>query len=199
MSWNNQVETGYELLIESNFLTSVYVLLCAFIIFCKSHFFSVISVGFLSSQNKWLQFTQDTHWLPNALCMSILHWPWVWQLFSLERDHMRICICIVRAWLQESCSLLCHFKLLILYIATNHQTLLLLFYFQHPAGVFVHPSGVEQSLHDCINAMRSCYGDKQGRKFQVWVDRVSPVQMSSDTWIVKFDKWELSGKAYTTR
>ncbi|WKA00037.1 hypothetical protein VitviT2T_018432 [Vitis vinifera] len=63
----------------------------------------------------------------------------------------------------------------------------------HPAGVFVHPSGVERSLHDCINAMRSCYGDKQGRKFQVWVDRVSPVQMSSDTWIVKFDKWELSG------
>lgn len=106
---------------------------------------------------------------------------------------MHICICIIRAWLQESCSLLCHFKLLILYIATNHQTLLLLFYFQHPAGVFVHPSGVERSLHDCINAMRSCYGDKQGRKFQVWVDRVSPVQMSSDTWIVKFDKWELSG------
>ena len=107
--------------------------------------------------------------------------------------------CIIRAWLPESCSLLCHFNLLILYIATNCQILLLLFYFQHPDGIIVHPSGVERSLHGCINALRSCYGDNQGRKFRVWLDGISTTQMNSDTWIVKFDKWESSGKAYTVR
>lgn len=74
-----------------------------------------------------------------------------------------------------------------------------IFYFQHPAGVIIHPSGVERSLHDCINALRSCYGDKRGRKFRVWLDVVSTAQMSSDTWVVKFDKWESTGKIYTIR
>uniref|UniRef100_A0A5B7B1T5 Sucrose-phosphatase n=1 Tax=Davidia involucrata TaxID=16924 RepID=A0A5B7B1T5_DAVIN len=63
----------------------------------------------------------------------------------------------------------------------------------YPTGVFVHPSGVEQSLSDCINALRRCYGDKQGKQFRVWVDQVSPAQIGSDTWLVKFNKWELSG------
>lgn len=101
----------------------------------------------------------------------------------------------IMVWL-KSYSLFCPFNLLILYSVTNCQTSLLLFYFQHPAGAFVHPSGVEQSLHDCIHELRSCYGDRQGRKFRVWVDRVSPAQMSSDAWVVKFDKWEASGKVY---
>ncbi|XP_057953026.1 sucrose-phosphatase 2-like isoform X2 [Malania oleifera] len=63
-----------------------------------------------------------------------------------------------------------------------------------PSGVFVHPSGVELSLHDCINAMKKCYGDKEGKPFRVWVDRVLPTQIGSDTWLVKFDKWESSGE-----
>ncbi|KAF8395494.1 hypothetical protein HHK36_019440 [Tetracentron sinense] len=63
----------------------------------------------------------------------------------------------------------------------------------YPSGIFVHPSGVEQSLHECIDAMGRSYGDKQGKKFWVWVDRVSTAQIGSDTWLVKFDKWELSG------
>eukprot|EP00262_Sarcandra_glabra_P011758 TRINITY_DN2894_c0_g1_i1.p1 TRINITY_DN2894_c0_g1~~TRINITY_DN2894_c0_g1_i1.p1 ORF type:complete len:424 (-),score=64.43 TRINITY_DN2894_c0_g1_i1:164-1435(-) len=64
----------------------------------------------------------------------------------------------------------------------------------HPNGVIVHPSGVERSLHECINAMGECYGDKQGKKFQLWVDRVSSAQISSDTWLVRFNKWELAGE-----
>lgn len=63
-----------------------------------------------------------------------------------------------------------------------------------PTGVFVHPSGVEKSLHDCISEMRKCYGDKQGKQFRVWVDRVLPSKIGSDTWLVKFDKWELLGE-----
>ncbi|KAE8125239.1 hypothetical protein FH972_020072 [Carpinus fangiana] len=63
-----------------------------------------------------------------------------------------------------------------------------------PSASFVHPFGVEQSLCDTINAMRSCYGDKQGKQLRVWVDRVLPVQISSNTWLVKFNKWELCGE-----
>lgn len=63
-----------------------------------------------------------------------------------------------------------------------------------PSGVLVHPSGVVQSLRDSINAMRSYYGDKQGKQFCTWVDQVLPVQISSNSWIVKFNKWELSGE-----
>ncbi|PIA54226.1 hypothetical protein AQUCO_00900640v1 [Aquilegia coerulea] len=62
----------------------------------------------------------------------------------------------------------------------------------HLSGIFVHPSGVERPLHDCIDAMRMCYGDKQGIYFRVWVDRVSAAQIGSDAWLVKFDKWESS-------
>ncbi|ONH95755.1 hypothetical protein PRUPE_7G089300 [Prunus persica] len=63
-----------------------------------------------------------------------------------------------------------------------------------PSGTFVHPSGVEQSLPECINGLRSSYGDKQGKQFRVWVDGVLATQVGSDTWLVKFDKWELSGE-----
>ena len=44
--------------------------------------------------------------------------------------------------------------------------------------------------------MRSWYGDKQGKKFRVWVDRVLPTQISSNAWLVKFHKWELSGSNF---
>lgn len=62
----------------------------------------------------------------------------------------------------------------------------------YPSGVYVHPSGVELFLHDSIDAFAPCYGDKQGKQFCVWVDRVSSCQIGSDAWLVKFDKWELS-------
>ncbi|CAK9152978.1 unnamed protein product [Ilex paraguariensis] len=62
-----------------------------------------------------------------------------------------------------------------------------------PSGVFVHPSGVEQSLRDCIDSLRRSYGDKQGQQFRVWVDQVLSEQICSDTWLVNFKKWEISG------
>ncbi|XP_031380446.1 sucrose-phosphatase 1-like isoform X3 [Punica granatum] len=64
----------------------------------------------------------------------------------------------------------------------------------HPAGSFVHPSGVEQRLHESISAMKKIYGDRQGKQYRVWVDRVLPSKISSDTWLVKFVKWELLGE-----
>ncbi|CAI9097542.1 OLC1v1034002C4 [Oldenlandia corymbosa var. corymbosa] len=62
-----------------------------------------------------------------------------------------------------------------------------------PSGVFVHPSGVEKSLGDCVDALRNCYGDQQGKSYRVWVDQVLPTQVGSDSWLVKYKKWELSG------
>ncbi|KAJ6827304.1 sucrose-phosphatase 2-like [Iris pallida] len=61
-----------------------------------------------------------------------------------------------------------------------------------PTGIAVHPSGAERSLHECIDLFGPCYGDKKGKGFRVWVDRVSASQIGSDDWLVKFDKWELS-------
>ncbi|XP_031271406.1 sucrose-phosphatase 2-like [Pistacia vera] len=60
-------------------------------------------------------------------------------------------------------------------------------------GIFVHPSGIERSLHQSIDLIAGLYGDKQGKQYRVWVDRVSSAQIGSDVWLVKFDKWELSG------
>ncbi|KAJ6831226.1 sucrose-phosphatase 2-like [Iris pallida] len=63
----------------------------------------------------------------------------------------------------------------------------------HQSAIVVHPSGLERSLHGCIDAFGQCYGDKQGKDFQVWMDRVSSSQIGSDDWLVKFDKCEMSG------
>ncbi|KAG1365167.1 hypothetical protein COCNU_12G001670 [Cocos nucifera] len=62
----------------------------------------------------------------------------------------------------------------------------------HPTGIVVHPSGVEHSLQELINAFGPCYSDKKGKQFRVWVDKVFTLQISSDAWLVKFDKWELA-------
>ncbi|KAJ8492572.1 hypothetical protein OPV22_014293 [Ensete ventricosum] len=62
----------------------------------------------------------------------------------------------------------------------------------HPTGIIVHPSGVVRSLPESIDAFAPCYGDQQGKRFRVWVDRVCSSRMGSDAWLVKFHKWELS-------
>ncbi|XP_026411977.1 sucrose-phosphatase 1-like isoform X1 [Papaver somniferum] len=62
----------------------------------------------------------------------------------------------------------------------------------YPSGVLVSPSGQEHLLHDYLDQMTKFYGNKKGKQFRVWVDRVTSTQIGSDTWSVKFDKWELS-------
>ncbi|KAM6547803.1 hypothetical protein CsatB_019479 [Cannabis sativa] len=64
----------------------------------------------------------------------------------------------------------------------------------HPTGIFMHPSGVEILLTDSLSELSKHYGDKQGKKFRVWVDRVSTIQLDSDTWLVKYNKWESLGE-----
>ncbi|KAL6507804.1 Pre-mRNA-splicing factor spp2 [Orobanche gracilis] len=62
------------------------------------------------------------------------------------------------------------------------------------SGALFHPCGTEQPLHDCVSSLRTCYGDKQGKEFRVWVDQVLLVPAGSDSWLVKFKKWEQSGE-----
>ncbi|KNA05063.1 hypothetical protein SOVF_193880 isoform A [Spinacia oleracea] len=64
----------------------------------------------------------------------------------------------------------------------------------HPSGGFIHPSGEELSLYDSIDKLKKCYGDRQGTKYRVWIDRLLPTRISNDAWLVRFDKWETSGE-----
>ncbi|KAL4338868.1 hypothetical protein AHAS_Ahas12G0253200 [Arachis hypogaea] len=64
----------------------------------------------------------------------------------------------------------------------------------HPTGIFIHPSGTEHHIKDHLNILRKVYGDSQGKPLKIWVDDVSASQIGSDTWLLKFDKWELYGE-----
>ncbi|GLT61898.1 hypothetical protein SLA2020_345720 [Shorea laevis] len=61
------------------------------------------------------------------------------------------------------------------------------------SAVSVHPSGVEKTLHERIHELKGWYGDKQGKKFRVWVDRLLSMQIGSSTFLVNFNKWEQCG------
>ncbi|KAK1643478.1 hypothetical protein QYE76_061283 [Lolium multiflorum] len=64
------------------------------------------------------------------------------------------------------------------------------------SGVIIHPSGLELSIHSSIDALASCYGDKQGKTYRSWVDRLVISQTTSDSCLVRFDLWELEGDAW---
>nr|XP_043631546.1 sucrose-phosphatase 2-like [Erigeron canadensis] len=63
-----------------------------------------------------------------------------------------------------------------------------------PSGAYVNAFGVEQSLYDFIGKLKECYGDQKGKQHRVWVDQVFPAQIDSNTWLVKFKKWEQTGE-----
>ncbi|MCL7045313.1 hypothetical protein MKW94_005513 [Papaver nudicaule] len=51
-----------------------------------------------------------------------------------------------------------------------------------------------RTLHDCVSELTTCYGDKKGKQFRVYVDRVSSAQVCPNSWLVKFYKCEISEK-----
>lgn len=63
-----------------------------------------------------------------------------------------------------------------------------------PSAVYIHPSGADHNIKEYVNVLREVYGDKQGKQFRILVDDVLTTQLSSDTWLLKFDKWELCGE-----
>lgn len=81
-----------------------------------------------------------------------------------------------------------------LFIHLKIQICQLFLLLQRPSGTFVHPSGVEKSLQECVTTFGTCHADKHGKQYRVWVDQVLPSQVGSDSWLVSFKKWELSGE-----
>ncbi|KAI4300610.1 hypothetical protein L6164_033966 [Bauhinia variegata] len=63
-----------------------------------------------------------------------------------------------------------------------------------PSATFIHPSGTDHHLREYVNVLRNCYGDKEGKQFRVMVDGISASEIGPDTWLVKFDEWDLSGE-----
>ncbi|XP_024013457.1 probable sucrose-phosphatase 3a isoform X2 [Eutrema salsugineum] len=61
-----------------------------------------------------------------------------------------------------------------------------------PLGIFVHPSGVEKPIHEWIDEMEKLHGDGKEKQFRIWLDAVSSSHVTSDSWLAKFDKHELS-------
>ncbi|KAL4576841.1 hypothetical protein LXL04_012941 [Taraxacum kok-saghyz] len=61
-------------------------------------------------------------------------------------------------------------------------------------GVYLNPYGVEQSLDDVIKKMEESCGGKKGKQYRIWVDQVFSSQLDSNTWLVKFKKWEQTGE-----
>ncbi|KAL5575478.1 hypothetical protein UlMin_017177 [Ulmus minor] len=57
---------------------------------------------------------------------------------------------------------------------------------------FFHLYGFERPIHQCIHTLKSLHGGRLGKQFLVWVDRAFLAQIGSDTWLVKFEKWESS-------
>jgi len=66
----------------------------------------------------------------------------------------------------------------------------------HANGVVIHPAGFEHPIHSSIDEVASCYGDKQGKRYRAWVDRLVVSQTASDSWLVRFDLWESEGDAW---
>lgn len=46
--------------------------------------------------------------------------------------------------------------------------------------------------------MGNLHGDGKDKQFRIWLDKVSSSHISSDTWMAKFDKHELSGKKFSS-
>lgn len=49
-------------------------------------------------------------------------------------------------------------------------------------------------MQNIIDTLPKLFGEKQGLDFRVWIDHVSFAEVSLGSWLVKFEKWELSGE-----
>lgn len=69
--------------------------------------------------------------------------------------------------------------------------------FQSPLDIFDHPSGVKKPIHEWIDELENLHGDGKEKQFRIWLDKVSASHVTSESWLVKFDKHEVSGKKPT--
>ncbi|XP_022945512.1 sucrose-phosphatase 1-like [Cucurbita moschata] len=60
----------------------------------------------------------------------------------------------------------------------------------HAEGIVVDTSRNERSREELVDGMRGLYGDMKGTRFRSWVDGLSSSEIGSDSWLLRFNKWE---------
>lgn len=51
-------------------------------------------------------------------------------------------------------------------------------------------------MHQVIDTLEKAFGDKKDQYYRVWIDSLSFAEVSVGSWLVKFDKWEISGEIF---
>ncbi|XP_038892441.1 sucrose-phosphatase 2-like [Benincasa hispida] len=62
-------------------------------------------------------------------------------------------------------------------------------------GIAVDANGKERSREELIDGMRGLYGDMKATPFRTWLDGLSSAQVGSNSWLLRFNKWESSSSS----
>uniref|UniRef100_A0A0A0KWK3 Sucrose-phosphatase n=1 Tax=Cucumis sativus TaxID=3659 RepID=A0A0A0KWK3_CUCSA len=79
-------------------------------------------------------------------------------------------------------------------------------YLEHLKSIFpakgpisVDPNGKERSREELIDGIRESYGDMKGTPFRTWLDGLSSSQVGSDSWLLRFNKWDSSSSSSSSK
>jgi hypothetical protein len=68
---------------------------------------------------------------------------------------------------------------------------------QAPDSSLVHAYGIISNPYKEIDSFHSLYGSQNGKTFAIWADRIRTIEISDDSWVVRFDKWQRREKQLT--
>lgn len=68
--------------------------------------------------------------------------------------------------------------------------------FQAPDSSLVHAYGIISNPYKEIDSFHSLYGSQKGKTFAIWADRIRTMEISDDSWVVRFDKWQRTGLTF---
>ncbi|CAM6007876.1 unnamed protein product [Sphagnum balticum] len=65
-----------------------------------------------------------------------------------------------------------------------------------PDSSLVHAYGIISNPYKEIDSFHSLYGSQKGKTFAIWADRIRTMEISDDSWVVRFDKWQRTGLTF---